>query len=213
MRKILILIISLFSFSLVISAQNYKGCSNSDVARLRNIINNINLSYDYTIENGTPMFSVTINNLIPELYFVDSYSKNTYTYTGDEVTIGGYVGNGGRYDFYSAREECYGIKIGTKHYSFPSYNYYYGSDLCEGVDSSICDKWAKVNYNNSEFEMLIFEYKHRYEEEIPIEEVEKTLFEKVLDFYVSYYYFILVGIIIICMIIILIKRNKDKFKL
>ena len=216
MKKILF-IFTIFIFTCRIQAVNYRGCDSSEIARMKALINNVNISYDYVM-NDYPVFSITINNITPDLYFVDSVTKVEYKYqdtNNGEIVIGGYgSGNDGRYKFYSAKSECYGLSLGTKYYKTPNYNQYYNDPLCDGLDINICKKWSNTNYSRPEFEQKIQEYK---ENKLPnIEEnteYKKTLGEKIIEFYVKYYIYILLFIIISCSLLIYIKNKKDRFKL
>ena len=216
MKRFLFLI-ALFTFILNVRAIDYRGCDSSEIARMKALINNINISYDYTMSEY-PIFSVTINNITPDLYFIDTLSKSEYHYqdtNNGEIVIGGYKdGISGKYKFYSAKSECRGVNLGSKYYKTPYYNIYYSDPLCEGLSINICDKWANVNYSKSEFENLIKEYKNRGSENTEdVQQYEKTFVEKILDFYVKYYLFILLFIIVSCSTIIYIKRKKDSFNL
>ena len=156
------------------------------------------------------------------MYFYDVANRKNYYYSdtnNGEITIYNYSSNGktGTYKFYSAKNECYGIFIGIKHYKLPSYNVYYGSELCKGISNySLCQKWATVNYSSDEFETLINKYKNDInKQEIKDENVvyEKKIINKLVEFYIKYYSYLLIGIIVIFGIIIIVKKRKDKLKL
>ena len=68
MKKIILfLLINFFPF--YISALTYGGCDYSDVARMKSIVTNINLSYDYKIIDNEAYFDVTLSNLTKDIYF------------------------------------------------------------------------------------------------------------------------------------------------
>ena len=214
MRKVLFLII--ITFCLMISAK--AECSYSEIANLKSLVNNINISYDYHIKDNMAYFDVTINNITPDMYFIDNYSRKTYTYSNTnngEITIKDYYGDGGLYLFYSAKSECYGKKLGSKYYNFPSYNRYYNDPLCADIKNlSVCQKWAKVNYNYSDFQKKVKEYKEEKEKpEKEVEEYEKNMLDKIIEFYVKYYVYILVSIIVVFGGIVLIERKTNRFKI
>ena len=222
MKKKIILLIALFMLPINILGLTYGGCDYSIVSILKSLVTNINIHYDYHIENNTAYFDVTLTNITPDMYFYDPISKKNYYYNdtnNGEITISNYTYSGttGIYKFYSAKEECYGITLGSKYYKLPSYNKYYNDQLCSGISNySLCQKWTTVNYSREEFETLVNEYKNqKNEEEVLKEEItyEKGLLDKLINFYVNYYYYLLSGIIIICGIVIVIKRRKDRFKL
>lgn len=219
MRKILFLIITIFIFSIDVKALGYGGCDYSIVSRMKSLVNNVNISYDYNVTNDQAYFNVTLNNITPEMYFVDSLTKKTYTYSdtqNGEITIYNYSGTSSNYKFYSALRECTGIKLGTKYYSFPIYNAYYNSDLCSDIpDFSLCQRWVNKDYSYSQFQKLVNDYKDSLvvDEEEDIVEYKKTFIDIIVEWYVNYYYYLLPLIIIVCGTVIFVNRRKNRFKL
>lgn len=217
MKKVILLLLISFSF-INCNALSYGGCDYSTVSRMKSIISNINLSYDYKIVNNEAYFSVTLTNLTNDLYFYDTTKEKSYYYNNTnqgEITIYDYTSSGS-YKFYSNNPSCKGIYLGSKYYTFPKYNLYYGDPLCSDVPNySLCQKWQPVNYSRDEFEEKILEYKNSKEdtEEELVIEYEKTIIDKIVDIYVKYYYYFLGGIIILLTPIIVISNRKDRFKL
>ena len=218
-----IIFVCLFFFKIITSsALTYGGCEYSDISRLKSFVANINFSYDYYIENNRANFSITLNNIVPGIYFVDSSTGIKYDYystTDGEITIGGYTQTKGYYSFYSELSECYGIKLANRYYTFPSYNSYYEDSLCkENMNYSLCQKWTKVTYSYDEFQTLINKYNENKEvtdDLINDEKIvyKKTYFDMFVAIYVEYYYFILIGIIVICVALMIINRRKNRFDL
>ena len=222
MKKKILFIIGLFILPINILGFTYGGCDYSIVSKLKSLVTNINISYNYRIENNNAYFDITLNNITPDMYFYDVTNKKNYYYNdtnNGEITIHNYVGNGktGTYKFYSAKNECYGISLGSKYYKLPTYNIYYGSELCEGAyDYSLCQKWTSVNYSYEELRSLISEYKNnKTKEEIKENNIiyKKGFINKLIDFYINYYHYLLIGIIVIFSIIIIVKQRKEKLKL
>lgn len=219
MKKNILFFLVCFMF-INTSALTYGGCDYSTVSRMKSIVSNINISYDYTIINNEAKFSVTLNNLTDDIYFYDTNTKKNYYYSdtnNGEITINNYFGYSGSYKFYSNNNNCKGISLGTKYYKFPIYNRYYNNKYClEAPNYSLCQKWAKVNYSEEEFEKIILNYINKEEvkeEENIIAEYEKTVLDKIVEFYVKYYYIILGTLIIVCTTIIVIYNKKNKFDL
>lgn len=216
MKKILFIFLMFLTLT-NIKALNYRGCDSSEIARMKAFINNINISYDYVM-NDSPVFIITLNNIQSDIYFTDSLTNNEYRYqdtNNGEISIGGYSsGITGKFKFYSANSECYGINLGSKYYKTPGYNPYYNDQLCNGLNIQLCEKWININYSRDEFESLIYEYKNRdsKKEEESIE-YNESIMEKIINFYVKYYIYILLFIIITSVTIIIIKRKKDRFDL
>ena len=218
MRKIILIILVSFIF-INSSALTYGGCDYSLVARMKSIVNNINLSYDYKIVDNQVSFSVTLNNLTDDIYFKDTNSGNIYYYNSTnngEITIDNYPGFSGSYKFYSNNNDCRGISLGSKYYSFPIYNKYYNDPLCKDIPNySLCQKWSNVNYSQEEFEKLVSEYlntEDEVEDKITIQ-YSKSFFQKMVQFYIEYYWIILGGLILIGITVIVIYNRKNRFDL
>ena len=217
-KYILFLIITLFFFCNV-QALTYGGCDSSKISRLKSLVTNVNITYDYHMEGDYPRFDLTLTNITPDMYFYDNITRRNYYYSdtnNGEITIYGYNVNSGNLKFYSNLGECPGIKLGTKYYNFPKYNPYYNSSICSDIPNyNLCQKWADVNYSYSEFEKKVLEYKQeqlKEEEKVEIE-YQKTLIDSIIEFYVNYYYIILGLIIVVCGTIIFIKSRNNKFNL
>lgn len=218
-RKILFLIMFLLFINYNCKALNYGGCSYSDVSKLKAFVSNINISYDYYIDNNQAYFNLTLTNIVPNVYFIDSYTGKTYSFndTNDgEITLYGYDNFKGNFSFYSGLGECYGIKLGIKYYKLPQYNIYYQDPLClENKDFSLCQKWQKVNYTYSELKNKIEEY-NKINENDQIEdesqaEYQKSVLDKFVEFYTKYYYILLGGIIFVCVTIMIVSSKKNRF--
>lgn len=216
---VIFFIVVLLSGNLNIKSLTYGGCEYSEISRLKSYVSNINISYEYYVFNNKSYFNVTINNMVPGIYFIDSTTNKKYEYhhsNNGEIKINDYTNNSGTYKFYSALPKCYGIKLTNKYYSFPEYNRYYESEICKANrNHSLCQKWAKITYSYEELEKRINEYnskKQETEEQTkPIVVYKKTLLDSFVEFYVKYYYILLLAIIIGCVIAMIINRRKNKF--
>lgn len=217
MKKLILFLIISFSF-INSFALTYGGCDYSTVSRMKSIVSNINISYDYSIINNEAYFNVTINNLTDDIYFYDTVTRRNYYYSdtnNGEITIYNYT-NSGSYKFYSNNSSCLNVSLGNKYYKFPEYNYYYGDPLCSNIPNySLCQKWGNVSYSRAEFEQMVNEYKNtkeEVEEEIVIE-YEKTIIDKIVELYINYYYYFFGSIILILTPIIIVSNRKNRFKL
>jgi len=221
-HNLFILFILLFiGFKTNVKAFSYGGCNYSQIARLKSFASNVNITYDYYIQNNTAYFNVTLTNITPEIYFIDSNSNKKYTYSdtqNGQITIYNQIYSKISYKFYSNLPECHGVKLNTKYHTLPSYNIYYNSALCKGIENyNLCQKWVKNNYSYDEFEELVNKYKNSKSEEKVENEVEityeKTVFDYFVEFYVKYYYLILIGIIVICFVVIYFNKKKNSFNI
>lgn len=216
--NIMFLILCFLSMADTLSALTYGGCEYSEITRLKSIVSNVNISYDYYIKDNLVYFNITLNNIVPEVYFIDSSTGNKYTYANTidgEITILNNTQLKGHYDFYSAIDKCYGVKLTNKHYNLPSYNYYYTDPLCkENQNFSLCKKWGNVNYSYDQFKRSIKIYnenKNKIEENIVV--YEETILDKIVKFYIENYYIILVVIIAVCGGAIFIYKKVNRFDL
>ena len=218
-KKILFLLFISFVFCETVFGLSYGGCEYSTITRMRNLISNINISYDYHVVGDVAYFDVTLNNITPDIYFVDTNGLKKYSYTDTidgEIIIKNYI-NSGSYKFYSNNSDCLDISLGTRHYSFPNYNPYYNSELCKGLENSnLCKKWVGFNYTKEQFENKISEYK-KEQETTPdvVDDIEYSVgfFDKLVDLYVKYYYIFLGIIILLSIFGIYVNRTKNRFKL
>lgn len=220
MKKNIFLAVLLFFININISALTYGGCEYSDVSRMKSLVNNVNVYYDYRIENNTAYFDVTLTNIMPGMRFIDSYNDKTYYYSdtnNGEIIITGYDSQSGNYRFYFDNSNCPNVKLGTKYYNFPYYNAYYESSECSDIQEfSLCQKWVNSYYSYDMFHKIVTEYKEKKNIEQIDNETEEDvngLFDAIIDFYAKYYYLILIPIIAICGLVIIIDRRKSRFKL
>lgn len=219
MKKLLLIIF--LSFLIIrVDALSYKGCDYKTVSNLKKLVNNINISYDYNLQNEVAYFDITITNIPANTYFIDSYSDKMYTsenINNGEIIITGYNNNSGRYDFYSADGNCYGVNLGMKYYKFPIYNIYWNDDICnEFSNSKICQKWVEERYGYNKIVETIDEYKKSLAEKKENNKQmasKPTFIDKIVGIYIRYYYIFLPIIIFACMIYIFINNKKNKFKL
>ena len=230
-KKIMFFIIMMLFCKSNVMALTYAGCDYSEISRMKSLVSNINISYDYHINNNVAYFDVTLTNVPQSVYFEDSANKieNRWNLSGDEeifytydstdngeITLRNYT-KSGSYSFYMDVEDCYGVSLGTKYYTFPTYNSYYTSDTCKDIPNfSLCQKWANVNYTKEKFEELAFSYKAnlvKIEDDFEEPKYDTNLFDTLVDLYINNYYYFLGAIILICGIIILINRKRNKFKL
>lgn len=216
---IITLWLSVFMLNFDVDALTYGGCEYSVISKLKSFVSNVNLSYDYYISNNEAYFNITLSNLVPDIYFVDSTSGKTYNYydfNDGEITIRDIKSTNGHFKFYSAKSECYGVKLNNKYYNLPTYNTYYTDPLCEENRTySLCQKWISVNYSYNEFKTLIQKYKEQKNEidDNVVVDREETILDKIIKFYVKYYYFILPTIIIIGISTIVLIKRKNRFDL
>ena len=221
MKRIILILFGLMGLIMTnVSALTYGNCDYSTVSRLKSLVSNVNLSYDYHIDDGEVYFDITLTNIPNGVYFRDTSTNLTYTYQNTlngEIIIKNYSVSSGSYKFYSYTYGCDNISLGTKYYRFPVYNIYYNHSLCADIPNySLCQKWVKSSITYERFKKLVNDYKESLKsknEEPKKEEQVKSILDIIFGIYINYYYYILIFVIITCSLIIYIKQKKDKFKL
>ena len=220
MKKITIAVIMFFLGLFYAKALTYGGCEYSQISRLKSIVNNINISYDYHETNEEIYFDVTINNLTNDIYLYDS-GLNTYYYFSDtnngELVIRNYSINSGTYKFYSNLSDCNGLSIGSKYYKFPVYNQYFNDPICDDIKGyGLCQKWIDNSYTYDRFKSLVLQYKsslNKKDETKNEIEYETGFIDLLTKIYTKYYYIFLIAIIAICGLIMYISNKRNSFKL
>lgn len=218
MKKILVILFMLFIFKINTFALKYGGCEYSDVARLKKLVTNINVTYNYRIVNNTAYFDVTLTNLTTDMYVMDNVNKQKYyNIVNGELTIYNYATNSVTFKIYSNKNECRDILLGSKYATLPIYNSYYKADVCKNVENLVyCNKWVSKSYSYDEIKKAVDEYNEKQENQnkpTPEPVHIKTFWEKLLSLYISYYYIILPVIIALCIVGIQIKKRTSRFKL
>ncbi len=212
MKKCMILILLLF-IPISVSARSLVDCDVTVLSSMKSLAANINISSNYRIDNNQAYFDVTINNITPDIYFIDNSTNITYNYSNTnngEITITGYTNiEKINYTFYSSDKECSGNMLTTKYVTFPNYNQYYGDEICKGIENySLCKRWAKVTSNYDEFKTKVENYKNN--KPVIVEPEKPSVVEGVLNFLIKYIIAIIIGTIIIIGLISF-KRHKDRF--
>lgn len=211
MKKIILFLICF----LIFSSNAKASCSYSEIARLKKLATNVNISYDYEIKNKEALFNITITNLTKDIYIYDTFNDKKYT-DQKEITVPGYI-DGVTYRFHikSNNKDCIDDLLLTKFVDLPQYNKYYGDSICSGIeDYVLCQRWGSFKVKDyEEYVSNINAYKESLKviEEKPVIEKEIGLLEKIYDILVEYYYVGLILIIVVCLTIIIVKSKKDKF--
>lgn len=205
----------LFMFILLIPYNANALCSSQEKARLKKLVSNINISYDYKIINNDAVFQIKFSNVSPELYFKDANENvyRTYSWEENEIILYDYPdGSSNNFIFYG-NTTCGGDKIGNTYVNLPTYNPFYQLSVCDNAkEYKLCQKWVKHSLNRSEFIDKVKEYKAT-NGIIDDSEINKQI--SVIDFAVSfirmYGIYIIIGVAIIIFIVKFIRYKKDTF--
>ena len=182
--------------------------------------NKYNFSYNYVeVHNGinsSVNFSITISNLIPELYVVDQTNIRVYNYNGSDIVIDGHFpGSTTQFIIYGNTENCRGTELITNYVTLPPYNRFYKDEVCSDITGyKLCNRWTRVDMSHSEFIKKVEEYKSRLKvEDNPIQDQDINLVEKVIAFLSNYSFYLFGEIIIVCSSLIFYLKRKDDFDL
>lgn len=202
----------ILSFILVPITIKGAVCSNSEKVTYQSLAKNISMSYEYTEENENAQFYATFTNVPEGFYLKNLDTKETYYYTGSEMTIGGLEqGKKYRYGIYTTAFGCDSILLYTHYLNLPYYNPYYKDEICSGIENfKYCNKWINKKITYEEFKENVGKYLNKnnnVEKEEKIENI--SLFDILIDFYLKYYIFVL-PIIIVIGIVIIRKYNKKQ---
>lgn len=212
MRRIIVIFILL----LLVPITKVEGarCSYSEIARLKKIASNVNVSYDYTESDSSVTFQITLNNLNEDIYFVDQSNYRQYKYSTDELTLSNYQsGQTIRYVFYATDPNCDDEPLYTARVVLPVYNQYYNDPVCNDVrDYSLCQKWSSHNLSYDEFVKKVNDYKNslivpEQPEEPPVAD-EVTITQLIVNFLLDYYIYI-IAILSLALIVFFTIRKKD----
>ena len=216
-KKIILILFMFFLFRTNTYALTYTGCDASTVARMKQIVSNVNTTYNYRIVNNKAYFDLTISNLTNDIYVTDNlFGREYYNFSNGELTIRGITTSSITIKYYSRKNECRGLMLGIKYEQFPIYNQYHTHEVCKDMEGfSYCEKWVKKAYTLDEIKAAIKKYNEGLNEpDIPTNVIyKKSLLDRLIEFYVKYYYIVLTGVIIVCGIAIFVKKRKNQFKI
>lgn len=189
MKKIFAFIICLFIFPIV---SNAATCTSSHSSEIKLLATNVNIIYEITMKDNTPIHTITLSNLTSDMVVIPSTGNVSYNkskYKNGELTIT--LKQAGQYEFSIYSFACK-EKIAVKTVNLPSYNAYYKDELCKGLEKyAQCQRWSGYKANRKTFESDIKKIKedeaklNQKEEEIvvPKDKWYEVLFDWFLDFW------------------------------
>ena len=210
-KKLLIFLVSFFAF---VPSSSALMCSNELKVEYQNMAKNISVNYEYIETNDDVTFTIKFSN-IPEGFSIHDYKQGiTYNYSGSELVIPAEKNKSYSFNIYYPDTPCH-MEVLYKHYiTIPAYNKYYKDELCKGIeDYKLCSKWLNITYSYDEWKTKIINYKKSIkQDEQKNDTYEKTMIDKIIEFYSDYYMFILPGVIIVCCTgIYLYNKKHDLF--
>lgn len=220
MKKIwLFILLLILVLPVSVFARANTKCDYTLVSKLKKYASNINIIYDYQIVENEAVFTVTINNLVSEVYVLDENTGTQYRYTNTvngELVIPNIKNTKKlKYKILSANPLCSDELLLTHYITLPVYNKYSADPLCKGLENyNLCYTFLDTDITYDEFKEKIEEYK----KEKPVEEDEnekkvkaKSDWDKFLDFMTQYGIYIVALIAIIITIISVRRSRKNRF--
>ncbi len=193
----------------------YASCSSTDKARLKKIISNINVSYDYQMVQDNAVFSIKFSNLNPELYFRDPFGNiyRTYDLVNNEIVLNNYSdGQSYTFNFYGTNS-CINQNVGSLYATTPTYNPFYKLSVCDNAkEFELCQKWVSHSLSRNEFIKKVNDYKEK-NGIIDDSKINKeiSVIDLAMSFISMYGLYIAIGIAIIIIIIKIVHYKKDTF--
>lgn len=211
MKKIVYFLIIMIIFLFPSKVKGY--CSVENKARLKQLVSNVNISYEYEMVGNNPVFTVKLNNVGPELYFIDKNGNANYGNSNGEFVLNNYY-NGQTYDFkFYGTTDCSNEEVGRLYVTLPKYNPYYNLSVCDDAkEYKLCQKWVSHSLNRKQFVEEVNKYKQEISK-IDDKEVNKkiSVIDLTMSFIRMYGLYIAIFIIIVIITIKFIRYKKDTF--
>lgn len=203
MKYKLSLILFIVMFMLNINYVKADSCDKEDIARLKEIANMIDTSYEwfYNEEYNYSSYDIKIFNITEEIYLVDDDGNK---YSSSDVNSNGYVyssSTGGDAKYYVYSSNC-NKKLKTITIELPVYNFYSQYDECDGISGEeldVCDEWYEGDLSYNSFIEKVNKYREQKDNDSHV-------------FFASYgIYFIIGGVIFVLLIVLLfiIRRKRS----
>lgn len=181
MKKIVMLIVMIFSFNMILNAE----CDYTEKVNLITLSSYVDYNYEYMSDNT---FKLTFYNVTPEMKLI--YNNIEYAPTNESVELNSLEeGKSMKVSIKgSDTSECAMLDLRVINLTIPYVNPFYGSNRCIGHESlNVCsNKFLQYKITESEFLRLIDKSENDNKKDDVIDDepviVEKTFFEKALDF-------------------------------
>lgn len=181
MKKIVLLIIMIFSFNIVLNAE----CDYTEKVNLITLSSYVDYDYEYMTDNT---FKLTFYNVTPEMKLI--YNNIEYASVSNTVELSSLIeGKSMKVSIKgSDASECADLDLRVINLTIPYVNPFYGSNRCIGHENlNVCsNKFLQYKITENEFLRLIDKSENDNKKDDATDDapviVEKTFFEKVADF-------------------------------
>ncbi len=207
MKRVLFILLFIIMFFNVNVVNADDICSDEELAREKEIANNISYNYKFvgTDDNiaGIQTYSINFSGITDGIYITDT----SYEYRANNDSDLLYIDSGKR-NFMVLSDNCFGKILRTIQLDLPKFNEYSLEEECNGLKDKIkyCDPWYQGDIVSQDFYDAVYDYNKQ------IEDNEKTVKDKFIDLFKEYYYVIVPVIILIFIIILFVvwkKHNKN----
>lgn len=209
-----VIIVCLMFFAINVNAK----CDSNELARLKNLAQKVEFTYQHKLENKNIYFDITASNLHEDIkvliiddYYMDDYREFKYSSNGmyklsnfanDEkvvITFKAFVPN-----------ECSGQTVYTKTVDLPFYNIYKTRSECNSnPEFKYCQEFLDNYISESTFESEFKKYISGNEDvDNDIEPKEKEFNFRIIVYAVIIIFCVILGIYGICLIIKNKKANE-----
>jgi hypothetical protein len=218
MRKYSFILLTFIIFLLHPKTITAEVCDYVELARLKNIAENIEIKLSYFNMADDVNFSVSILNLRPGVYIRDLYKNAVYSYDSESpiTMIDNYeTGKSYQFQIYTDLTDCKNKELKTINIETPYYNIFYNDTVCNGLDNYyLCDRWYKHGLSYEIFVETVNTYKESLIPEEKIDEdIDNVYYQYIINFFSNTYYYFFGGIIIVGLSSIYYLSRKDDFDL
>ena len=208
--KIILMIVLFYITTNVFAIDN---CTNDEMKRLRELANNVKITYDYTLNEKKqidgeylifPRYKAIINNLDDDLkIYYRVNDSNADLENIDEITNDYVIQEGRKLNFYIysyTNNLCTDELLKTINVTLPYYNYYYyeNKTKCqEYPDFKYCKEFMEVDLDFDKIDKEFDQY---------IKSLEPN--DNINNLNIKWYYFILPVLVILIILVIILKKKK-----
>lgn len=189
-------------------------CDYQRKAELSRIASNVQLSYTY---DSNYHFNIIITNITDDIYisYFDPGRLTDVKLSGaGEKNIGVTSGASLKFEIFSNDSSCNGDLLLTKYITVPVYNSFNSYDECQKYPNfKYCQLWLNTSITNEQFDNAFSQYTTELEEIRKKDDVEISIFDKIITFFNDNSYIIILGftflaIFVLGIVVIKIIRRK-----
>lgn len=207
MKRVLFILLFIIMFFNVNVVNADDICSDEELAREKEIANNISYNYEF-IGNKDVMvsyqtYNVSFTGITDDVYITDDSNSFYAQSDSDVIQI-----QSGKRNIGIISKNCSIGRLRTMQIDLPKFNEYSEEKVCskeEYKKLDYCNPWYQGDIDDDVFEKTISNRK------LEIDNSNKSFFTKVYDYFSSHLYYTVGGIIVIIIVlVIIVVRNNRK---